>query len=205
MALEDRTLHVVGVGGTLRENSRSAWALERALRAAETAGARTTLFTIYDLDLPLYRPGTKLDDYPARVRQLLDTVRTADALIWSTAAYNGSVAGATKNTFDFFDFLKRDDPPFLTNKVIGLIAVGGGDQAAVNTITAMMHIATALRGTLSPLYVPIPQAGDKFDDSRGILTSDKWGDKVDQLGKLVVKMAANYRAGRQREHTPARP
>lgn len=202
MALENETIHVVGVGGTLRKNSRSRWALERALTAAENAGAHTTLFTVYDLDLPLYRPGKTLEEYPPRVMHYLDTVRAADALIWSTAAYNGSVAGATKNTLDFFDFLKRDDPPFLTNKVVGLIAVGGGDQAAVNTITAMMHIATALRGTLSPLYVPIPRAGDKFDDSRGSITSDKWGDKLDQLGRLVVKMATTFRVGRQHSHMP---
>lgn len=205
MVPENETVHVVGVGGTLRKNSRSRWALERALTAAEQAGARTTLFAVYDLDLPMYRPGTKLDEYPPKVRHYLDTVRTADAFIWSTAAYNGSVAGATKNTLDFFDFLKRDAPPFLTDKVIGLIAVGGGDQAAVNTITAMMHIVTALRGTLAPLYVPIPRAGENFDDSRGVITSEKWADKLDQLGALVVRMAATYRAGRQYNRTSVIP
>ena len=42
-------VHVVGIGGTLRESSTSRWALERALAAAEGEGATTTLKLRFEL------------------------------------------------------------------------------------------------------------------------------------------------------------
>src|SRR5215208_1316189 len=57
----DRKLHVVGIGGTLREGSTSLLALKKALRAAEEAGATTELLDLRELDLPLYEPGKPLE------------------------------------------------------------------------------------------------------------------------------------------------
>jgi FMN reductase len=57
-------------------------------------------------------------------------------MIWSSPLYHGTVSGAFKNALDWLDLLSDRDPPFLTDKVIGLISAAGGVQAlqAVNTM-----------------------------------------------------------------------
>ncbi len=189
-------LHVVGIGGTLRQHSLSRAALEYALRSAEAAGASTELLALHDLKLPLYVPDQPLEDYGHNVHRLLEAVRRADAMIWSTAAYHGTLAAPTKNALEFIEFLKQHDPPYLHGKVVGLIAVAGGDIAAVNAINAMVHIVHALRGTVAPLLVPIANARRAFD-AQGKVIDEKWAMRLDQLGKLVVETAGKFQP---REH-----
>lgn len=189
MTLGNGRLHVVGMGGTLRANSTSGWALERALNAAERAGATTDLLTLNEWRLPLYEPGKALEEYEPIVAEFIARVRQADAMIWSTAAYQGSLVGATKNAIDFFQFLSDNNPPYLQDRVVGLLATAGGDIAGVNAINAMVHSVTSLRGTVAPLFVPIPQAHTVFD-KRGNMLDQKWAERLDQLGRLVVEIAS---------------
>lgn len=189
MNLETRSLHVVGLGGTLREDSNSLRALNVALWAAENAGATTDLLDLHALDLPMYRPGRTLADFPPQVADYIDRIRQADAMLWSTAAYHGSLAGATKNAIDFMEFLSGGEHPYLDRKVIGLIATAGGAQGGVNAVNALAMSVQSLRGTAAPLVVPIPGAGKMFD-AAGNLTDAGIADKLTKLGGLVVEMAA---------------
>jgi FMN reductase len=119
MTTTDKKLHVIGIGGTLREGSRGLLALEEALRAAEEGGATTELLDLRELDLPMDEPGKPLEQYGENVRELVEAMRGADALLWSTAAYHGTLAGLTKNALDFAQFLARDERPYLQDKVVG--------------------------------------------------------------------------------------
>lgn len=191
MALGYGQLHVVGIGGTLRENSTSRWALERALQSAAAAGASTELLALNDLRLPMYEPGKPLAEYDASVKHFVEAVRRADAMIWSTAGYHGTLVGATKNALEFIEFLAKDPRPYLSERTIGLIATAGGDIAAVNAIGAMVHVVHSLRGNVAPLLVPIPAAQKVFDGDGEIL-DPKWSGRLDQLGKLVVTSAQKW-------------
>lgn len=185
----EKTVHVVGLGGTLRTNSTSLWALEHALEAAATAGATTELLPLRDLDLPFFEPGRDLDDYGPQVREFIERLAAADALLLSSAGYHGTLAGLTKNALDFLEFLRDAERPYLQGRVVGLIATAGGEMAGVHTLDAMTHIVHALRGTVAPLQVAIPQAWQAFDED-GTLRVAKWRDRLDALGRLVVEMAA---------------
>jgi multimeric flavodoxin WrbA len=57
MAVADGQIHVIGIGGTLRKNSTSRAALNRALQSAEAAGASTELLALNEINLPMYVPG----------------------------------------------------------------------------------------------------------------------------------------------------
>ena len=113
---------VVGLGGSLRSPSRSLSALEVALRAAEAAGANVHLFDLRRLDLPLFVPGA--DPPPAAV-EYADAVFEADGLIWSSPMYHGTISGSFKNALDWLEVLAKREPPYLTDKVVGLTAVVG--------------------------------------------------------------------------------
>ena len=189
MTTTDKKLHVVGIGGTLREGSRGLLALEEALQAAEEAGATTELLDLRELDLPMYEPGKPLEEYGENVRELVEAMRGADALLWSTAAYHGTLAGLTKNALDFAQFLARDERPYLQDKVVGLIATASGGMGAVNAINAMVSIIHALRGVAAPLSVPVTQSWKTFDEE-GNIRDEGVARRLGSLGRLVVEMAA---------------
>lgn len=182
---------ILGIGGTLRTGSRSRAALEHALAAAEEAGGHSRLLALAELDLPMFRPRQDLDEYPASVRAMLEAVRQADGLLWSTAGYHGTLAGVTKNALDYLEFLA--DEQYLNGRPVGLIAVAGGSMAAVNAIDAMVHTAHALRGSVLPLKVPIGRARRALSP-QGQVTDSKSARRLDMLGQLVLEQARSWRA-----------
>jgi len=181
-------LKVVGIGGTLRENSTSLGALRRALASAEDAGAEVELLDLNELRLPMYEPGKPLDEYGEGTHRLIGAIREADVLLVSTAAYHGTLAGVTKNALDFVQFLGRDEPAYLDGKVVGLISTAGGEQAAANATAAMVHAVHALRGIAAPLMVGVTRAWQRTDEE-GDIVDDNYGRRLDNLGGLVVELA----------------
>ena len=188
MTTTDRRPHVVGIGGTLRDGSTGLRALEEALRAAQEAGATTELLDLRELDLPMYEPGRALEEYGEGVERLVRAMRGADAMLWSTAAYHGTLAGVTKNALDFAQFMARDEKPYLQDKVVGLVATAGGDMAAVNAINAMVSVVHALRGVAAPLSVPVTQSWKVFDEE-GNISDEGVAGRLESLGRLVVALA----------------
>ena len=197
MHFREGRLRVVGVGGTLRVGSASLGALRRALGAAEEAGAETVLLDLRELRLPVYEPGRPLEDYGDNVLGFVEAVREADALLLSTAAYHGTLAGVTKNALDFAQFLGGEERPYFDGKVVGLISTAGGDQAATNANGAMVHVVHALRGVVAPLMVQISKSWQRADDS-GDVTDELYGRRLDSLGEMVVDLAGELAAREER-------
>ena len=181
--------HVVGIGGTLRDGSIGLRALEEVLAAAEEAGATTELLDLRELGLPMYEPGKPLEKFGDSAERLVEAMRGADAMLWSTAAYHGTLAGVTKNALDFAQFMGRDEKPYLQDKVVGLVATSGGGMAAVNAINAMVNVVHALRGVAAPLSVPVTHTWKAFDDE-GNVNDEGVARRLESLGRLVVEMAA---------------
>ena len=178
---------VVGLGGSLVQPSRSLAALKTALEGAAADGAATSLFDVRELNFPLYHPGS---DLPPTVEQFCDEVYNCDGMIWSSPLYHGTISGAFKNCLDWLHLLGQRDPPYLTDKVIGLISTAGGMQGlqAVNT---MEFIVRALRGWAVPLVVPIGQAWKVIDDDGDIL-DQRTEDQLRALGQEVSHAARHF-------------
>ena len=197
MAFREEPLKVVGVGGTLREGSASLGALRRALAAAGEAGAETELLDLRELDLPMYEPGRALDEYGPGVGRLVEGLRGADAVLISTAAYHGTLAGVTKNALDFAQFLSGGDHPYFDGKVVGLISTAGGEQAGANTTGALVNVVHSLRGVVAPLMVQVSKASQRADRS-GDITDELYAKRLDSLGELVVDLAGRFAARDER-------
>ena len=195
-------MKVVGIGGTLREGSTSLGALRRALAASGEAGAEVELLDLNELKLPMYEPRKSLDEYGHDARRLIDAVSGADALLLSTAAYHGTLAGVTKNALDYVQFLGKEEHPYFDGKVVGLITTAGGEQAAANANAAMVHVVHALRGIVAPLMVGVTRAWQRTDDS-GEITDENYGRRLDDLGWLVVDLA--QKVGTQERQRQAEP
>lgn len=185
-----REIRVIGLGGSLAENSTSRAALRIALEGARHAGASADLFDVRVMDLPMYRPGSERP--PEEAVRFAEAVHRAHGLIWSSPLYHGTVSGVFKNAIDWLQLLAQRDPPYLTNKVVGLVSVAGGVQGlqAVNT---MEFIVRALRGWAVPLVNPIAQAWKVFDEE-GQARDERVDVQLRGLGMEVVRAARQFAA-----------
>ena len=181
-------IKIVGLGGSRAQRSASRAALNIALKGAEEAGARVEMFDVRKLNLPMYEPDTS--DAPEAARRLADSVAGARGLLWSSPLYHGTVSGAFKNALDWLQLLSDRDPPFLTNKVVGLISVAGGGDGlqAVNTREFTVR---ALRGWSVPLVIPIPRAWEVFDQE-GKARDEGIERQLRSLGAEVCRAARQF-------------
>lgn len=177
---------VVGLGGSLASASTSRIALERALAGAERSGATTERFDVAELDLPMFRPGAPA---PASLDVLLGAIREANGMIWSSPLYHGTVSGAFKNAIDWLQLLASDDPPYLADKPVGLIAAAGGTHGlqAINTMGFMVR---ALRGIAVPLVVPVARASQAIAD--GQIVDAAVDTQLLALGSEVARLAGHF-------------
>jgi len=170
--------------------STSRTALQVALEGAAASGADVGLIWVRVLGLPLY---TGEHAPPPGAHRLAETVYQADALIWSSPTYHGSVSGSFKNALDWLILLAENDPPYLSNKPIGLVTTAGGLQGlqAVNT---MDFIARSLRGWSVPLVLPVAQSWQLFDPD-GHVKDEAVAAQLRKLGAEVVRAARQFQAG----------
>lgn len=181
-------LSVVGLGGSLAKQSTSLAALKIALEGAEQSGAKTTLLDLRQLSLPMYDPAD--GNPPDAVLEMCDAIYSADGLIWSSPMYNGTISGSFKNALDWLKLLGDRNPPYLTDKVVGLISTAGGMQGlqAVNT---MEFVVRALRGWAVPLVMPIAQAWKAFDEN-GVPQDTQLVEQLHALGREVARGSCQF-------------
>jgi FMN reductase len=181
-------LTVVGLGGSLAKQSSSLAALRIALDGAAEAGAQTELFDVRELALPMYDPGNSHP--PDSVLSLCEATYNADGLIWSSPMYHGTISGSFKNALDWLQLLSNRQPPYLTDKVVGLISTAGGVQGlqAVNT---MEFVVRSLRGWAVPLVLPIAQAWKAFDDQSNA-RDPNLQEQLRALGREVARGACQF-------------
>ena len=181
---------IAGLGGSIAETSRSRAALEVALAGAEDAGAETRLLDLRELDLPMFNP--EAQEPTSGATRLLETCHAADGLIWSSPLYQGTISGALKNALDWLQLLAGREPPFLYDKVIGLVSTAGGTQA-LQAINTMEFATRALRGWAVPYVVPVSAATRIFDED-GRIQDPAVETQLRMLGSEVVRVAERFAA-----------
>ncbi|WP_410655956.1 NADPH-dependent FMN reductase [Amycolatopsis sp. lyj-112] len=185
-------VHVLGIGGSLREGSQSERALRIALGGAAEAGVTTELITGPELVLPFY--DTALGERHERAVRLVEAIRRADGIIVVSPGYHGALSGLVKNALDYVEDLRDDDRPYLDGRAVGLAAVAFGWQAAVTTLEQLRTITHALRGWATPLGGSINSAETKFDEGGGA-SDDRTVRTLRLIGGQVAEFATNRARG----------
>jgi FMN reductase len=147
------TAKIVGLGGSLRERSRSLGALKRALCCAREVGAQTELLDVRELALPIFQPGRVIAT--SATRQLAIAIESCDALLVCSPVYQDSVSGMVKNALDHLHDLNPGRWP-LKDKHAGVIAVAQGENTA-NTLSALHAVCAAMGADVSRIRVGLPE------------------------------------------------
>ncbi|HEY3251921.1 MAG TPA: NAD(P)H-dependent oxidoreductase [Ignavibacteria bacterium] len=160
-------INIIGIGGSLEEHSYSLNILKFALSELANLGAKTDLIDIKKLNLPLYDP-TIEQDTGNNFKELVSNIHKADALIFSSPEYHGTVSASFKNFIDHLEILALYEPPYLTRKPIGCISVGGGYNSGVFTLNTLVSIVHNLRGITVSSNLAIPNIKQVFDGNDNI-------------------------------------
>jgi chromate reductase len=98
VATTPRTLHVVGISGSLRRASFNS----ALLLAARELAPPELIIEVHELgSIPLFNLDLETDGAPVGVEELRGAVRRADGLLLVTPEYNHGVPGVLKNAIDW--------------------------------------------------------------------------------------------------------
>jgi chromate reductase len=171
---------VLGVSGSLRADSYNTRLLEEAAAAAPTGVEVEVSDPSLIADLPLYDQDLEDEGAPASVERLREAWAEADAILFATPEYNGSVPGGLKNAIDWASRPKFESA--LTNRTVAVIGASTGQFGALwgqQDLKKVLGIAGA-RVVGDP--VPVARAQEGF--------ADGLRDELRSVLQLLVEAAA---------------
>jgi NAD(P)H-dependent FMN reductase len=162
-------IKVLGVGGSMREDSHSTRTVRLCLESARQRGAEIQLLDLRTAGLPMFRPGVEAQ---AAIEEIGSLVRHADAFVLGSPDYHGSMSGAMKN---FLDFHWEE----FAGKLFGYICA-----SHEKGLTVMEQMRTAVRqcyGWSLPYGVSVH--GELDFDSTGAISNTRLQDRLEMLAR----------------------
>jgi chromate reductase, NAD(P)H dehydrogenase (quinone) len=174
-------LVILGIVGSLRRDSFN----RSAFRAAQELAPEGTSIELLEID---GLPGFNQDDEgnpPAKVTEMKQRIRNADAILFVTPEYNYSVPGVLKNAIDWASRPYGDSA--WTGKPV---AIMGASVGMLGTARAQYHLRQIFVFlNMHPVNQPevmISKAATRFDEM-GNLTDEKTRKLIQQLLQELVR------------------
>jgi chromate reductase, NAD(P)H dehydrogenase (quinone) len=155
-------MKVLGVSGSLRAGSHNTRLLEAAAAAAPD-GVEIELFDpSLVASLPLYDQDLDDHDVTASVRELRKSWAAADALLFATPEYNGSIPGGLKNAIDWASRPKSEAA--LANKTVAVIGASEGQFGAMWAQQDLKKVLGIAGARVVGEVLPVARAHEGFPE-----------------------------------------
>ena len=174
-------MRILAVSGSLREGSFNTSLLRAALEAAP-AGVELELWEGIG-ELPLYDEDLE-PAVPGSVRRLRADWAAADAILFATPEFNGSVPGGLKNAIDW-----ASRPPLqavLRNKPVAVVGTSTGQFGALWAQQDLKRILGIAGARVVGTEIPVSRAHERFDSEGRLLD----GEIFEQLRLHLTTLAA---------------
>jgi len=163
-------VRILAVSGSLREDSYNT----SVLRAAVEAAPEGVEVELYDpaaiAALPLYDQDLEGGAVPEPVERLRDAWGSADAILFATPEYNGSVPGGLKNAIDWASRPKLEAA--LTNQTVSVIGASTGQFGAMWAQADLRKILGIAGARVVGDELPVARAHEKFDHEGRLLDAE---------------------------------
>jgi chromate reductase, NAD(P)H dehydrogenase (quinone) len=174
-------MRILAVSGSLRESSLNTSLLRAAIEAAPD-GVELELWEGIG-ELPLYDEDLEVDA-PESVRRLREDWAAADAILFSTPEYNGSVPGGLKNAIDWASRPRLE--AVLRNKTVAVVGASTGQFGALWAQQDLKRILGVAGARVVGTEIPVSRAHERFD-SKGRLLD---GEIFEQLRLHLTTLAS---------------
>jgi len=182
-------MRILAVSGSLRESSFNTSLLRAALEAAPD-GVELELWDGIG-ELPLYDEDLE-DDAPVSVQRLRDAWAAADAILFATPEYNGSVPGGLKNAIDWASRPKLEG--VLRNKTVAVVGASTGQFGALWAQQDLKRILGIAGARVVGTEIPVSRAHERFDSEGRLLD----GEVFEQLRLHLTTLASEAVAAPER-------
>jgi chromate reductase len=153
-------MRLLAISGSLRAESYNT-ALARAAADVAPPGVEVELFEGLG-DLPLF--DADLEDHDdAAVRHLRDSIAEADAVLFVTPEYNGSIPGVLKNAVDWASRPRGEAP--LLNKTVAVAGASTGQYGALWAQQDLRRVLGVAGARVVCPELPVGRAQDVCDES----------------------------------------
>lgn len=173
----DRPFRVLGVSGSLRQQSKTAVALRMFLDVVAHPesghGAEARMLDLRSVELPMYRPDRETPSETQK--EITAEVEWADAFVLATPDYHGSMSGAMKN---FLDYHWEE----LAGKVFGYIC--SSHEKGLTVMDQMRTVVRQCYGWSIPYGVAFDGRAD-FDAS-GKLQNARIEQRLQMMARDLV-------------------
>ena len=174
-------MRILAVSGSLRESSFNTMLLRAAVEAAPD-GVELELWEGLGA-LPLYDDDLE-GDAPGSVRRLREDWAAADAILFSTPEYNGSVPGGLKNAIDWASRPRLE--AVLRNKPVAVIGTSTGQFGALWAQQDLKRILGIAGARVIGTEIPVGRAEERFDSEGRLLD----GEIFEQLRLHLTTLAS---------------
>jgi chromate reductase len=159
---------ILAVSGSLRRDSHNTNLLRAAIEAAPE-GVEVELWHGLG-DLPLYDQDLDTTEPVESVRRLREAWGAADAILFSTPEYNGSVPGGLKNAIDWASRPVRESA--LTNQTVSVIGSSTGQFGAMWAQQDLRRILGAAGARVVGDELPVSRVHEKLDHQGRLLDAE---------------------------------
>jgi chromate reductase len=181
-------MRVLGISGSLRAVSYNT-ALLRA--AAELAPDGVELELYDELEqVPPYNEDRDTDDPPAAVARLRERIAGADAVLFATPEYNGSIPGQLKNAVDWAS--RPLGRSALWGKPVGAIGASTGEYGALWSQADLRKALGIAGARVLDAELAVGKAADRFSADGELVdeeTRERLGDIVSELTQHHYRLA----------------
>ncbi len=153
-------MKVLAVSGSLRSGSHNTELLRAAVKAAPE-GIELELWEGIG-DLPIYDQDLE-EDVPQSVRRMREDWAAADAILFATPEYNGSVPGGLKNAIDWASRPKGDAA--LLNQNVAVVGASMGQFGALWAQQDLRRILGIAGARVIGAELPVSRAHEGFDEA----------------------------------------
>ncbi|HLR33324.1 MAG TPA: NAD(P)H-dependent oxidoreductase [Fodinibius sp.] len=164
MSTTNPSVHILGIPGSLREESFN----KGLLHAAQEEALDNVTIEFFELDdIPFFNEDVEAQGDPEPVQRLKEAIDQADAVLIATPEYQRGMPGVLKNALDWASRKPGESP--LNGKIVGMM---GATPSPVGTARAQTHLHEILvynqcRFVAAP-EVLVANAPDKFENGRFI-------------------------------------
>lgn len=154
-------MKVLAVSGSLRAGSYNT----RLLRAAADAAPEGVEVELWEGigDLPIYSEDLEGGPLPDSVQRLRTDWADADAILFATPEYNGSIPGGLKNAVDWASRPRADAA--LKNKTVAVVGASTGQFGAMWAQQDLRKALGTAGARVAGEELPVARAQEGFDES----------------------------------------
>jgi chromate reductase len=174
-------VRILAVSGSLRAGSFNTGLVRAALEGAPE-GVELELWEGLG-ELPIYDEDLE-SDVPESVRRLREDWAAADAILFATPEYNGSVPGGLKNAIDWASRPKLE--AVLRNKPVAVVGASTGQFGALWAQQDLKRILGIAGARVVGTEIPVARAHERFDAEGRLLD----GEVFEQLRLHLTTLAS---------------